>query len=179
MLPLRDDDPVETTVPATTEAQTVDSTVGRPSDPPSVEATTTTASTSESPTTLPLVTTITPPTTPVTAAPAVPANVVIDDRPPTTDLELDTAEEGVARNGDGNLVTLDQAGSLACAAAEGVLTALDEGTDPAPALGTLRSWSEQTIRDAVSDAVDAVPDAVTFADILPVLEACVTEGHEL
>jgi hypothetical protein len=106
-------------------------------------------------------------------------SVVIDDRPPTADLDLDSVEDDTTRNGNGDIVTLDEAGSLACAAAEKVLTALDEGDDPLAAVEDLLGWVAQTDNEPVQAAAAGLDDPVTFDGILPVLEACVTEGHEL
>ena len=44
---------------------------------------------------------------------------------------------------------------------------------------SLQMWAQKSANVAMSETTAAMSGAVTFETLLPVLEVCVTEGHEL
>jgi hypothetical protein len=132
---------------------------------------------------------------PRTEAPVTPApprngevNVEIDRMAPHAVPERDTGDEDPgsgdkeidkARNGSGNLVTLDEAAALACAAAEGALTDLDEGRPAVDRLIVLHEWAEETAKSAISDGAELVGSGGDIAEIVGFLTICVDGGYEL
>jgi len=128
----------------------------------------------------------------VTGATEPPSDQGVRNEAPSATEGLDdqTPAEGQVRTDDqagpetplnavGNPVTLDEDGSLACAAAEVLLTALEESTDPAPALARLVEHGGTTANPELREAAAALATPVEIVQVVDVLEICILRGHEL
>ena len=134
--------------------------------------------------TVPMVTTSTPPQTTDAAPP--PTSSAVVAIPPVVVVAIDDSEpvdhddeDDALRNGIGQLLTLDSAANLACAAAERTLEALSEGESTDDSVVLLKSWAQESATGSVVDAAAVLPERPSLDDLLGLLEACIDGGYEL